>query len=345
MMLHPFYSNKGMEQIVIIEPIEENRGKSVSKIIRHKPNHCRFPVTGLPWTVIETPEVVISEQSRSLMGANMQLFEFEVKQEASILFRLTKPTTFLFFHLCGEIEYFTYQGEKLTKMRKPTFYLTYGPAVRYKMKLENGHHAILGIALEQLWSFTTEESPSIFDELYNAWLTSSNTPIILPHKRIIKEVWSILGRLRMTVVRNMEDHIGILKQISTCLTTYHKYIVEDYKNTNRPEEIIGENIKLYLHNHYMFEDECRLTTIQIKLKLTEWQLRKISKNIFGCSIGQYLNNLRLEKSIQFLLETDLTVNEITVRIGFTSPTTFSNYFRNKTGYSPTTFRKKSKKSY
>jgi len=341
-MLHPFYSNKGMEQIVIIEPTEENCGKSVPKIIRHKPNSCRFPMTGLPWTIIETPKVIISEQSRSLMGANMQLFEFEVKQEASILFRLTKPTTFLFFHLCGEIEYFNNQGEKITKMHKPKFYLTYGPAVRYKMKLENGHHAILGIALEQLWSFSMEEPLSIFDELYNAWLTSSNTPIILPHKRLTKEVWNILGRLRMTVVKNMEDHIGILKQISTCLITYYKYIIKDYKNAKRAEETIGENIKLYLHTHYMFDEECRLNIIQRKFKLSEWQLRKISKNILGISIGQYLNNLRLEKSIQLLLETELTVNEITVRIGYTSPTTFSNYFRNKTGYSPTTFRKESK---
>ncbi|UQA74048.1 helix-turn-helix transcriptional regulator [Sphingobacterium siyangense] len=328
-----------MEQIVIIEPTEEKCGKSVPKIIRHKPNNCRFPMTGLPWTIIETPKVIISEQSRSLMGANMQLFEFEVKQEASILFRLTKPTTFLFFHLCGEIEYFNNQGEKLTKMRKPTFYLTYGPAARYNMKLENGHHAILGIALEQLWSFSMEEPLSIFDELYNAWLTRSNTPIILPHKKITKEIWSILGGLRLTVVKNMEDHIGILQQISTCLTTYHKYIIEDHRNTNRAEETIGNNIKLYLYNHYMFDEECRLTIIQRKFKLSEWQLRKITKNILGCSIGQYLNNLRLEKSIQLLLETDLPVNEITVQVGYTSPTAFCNYFRNKTGLSPTLYRK------
>lgn len=333
-----------MEQIVIIEPIEEDHGISVSQIIRRKPNHCKFPVTGLPWAITEFPMVAISEQSRSLMGANLQLFEFDVKKEASILLRLTKPTAFLFFHLCGEIEYFSEHGAELTKMRTPTFYLTYGPAVRYKMKLTNGHHAILGIALEQLWSFTTDESPSIFDELYSAWLTNSNTPIILPHKKITKEVWSILGKLRLTVVKNIEDHIGMLKLISLCLTTYHKYIIDDNRKKIREEETIADTIKKYLNDHYMFEDECRLTTIQKKFKISEWRLRKITKNIFGSSIGQYLNNLRLEKSIQLLLETDLTVNEITVRIGYTSPTTFSNIFRNKTGYSPTTFRKKSKKA-
>jgi len=118
-------------------------------------------------------------------------------------------------------------------------------------------------------SFTTEESPSIFDELYNVRLISSNTPIILPHIGITKEVWSILGRLRMKVVKNMEDHIDILKQISTCLITYHKYIIEDYKNTKRAEETIRENIKLYLHNHYMFGEECRLTIIQRKFKLKQ----------------------------------------------------------------------------
>lgn len=328
-----------MEQIVIIEQFEEDLVGSVSKIIRHKPSHCKFPVTGLPWTITESYKVTVSEQSRSLMGANMQIFEFDVNEEASIRFRLTKPSTFLFFHLCGEIEYFNNQGGQLAKMQKPTFYLTYGPAVRYQMKLGTGHHAILGIALEQLWSFDTDETFPIFDELHNAWVTSSNTPIILPHKRITKEVWRILGRLRMTVVKNMEDHIGILTQISSCLTTYYKYIIDDYKNNIKIEETIGENIKRYLYNHYMFEDECRLTTIQRKFKLSIWQLRKISKNVLGGSIGQYLNNIRLERSIQLLLETDLTVNEITVQVGFTSPTAFSNYFKNRTGLSPTLFRK------
>jgi len=78
-----------MEQIVIIEPNEEELGKSISQIVRLKPNHCKFPVTGLPWHVTQYPEAVISEQSRGLMGANMQLFEFYAKKNISLSFRKT----------------------------------------------------------------------------------------------------------------------------------------------------------------------------------------------------------------------------------------------------------------
>ncbi|WP_333889341.1 AraC family transcriptional regulator [Sphingobacterium siyangense] len=331
-----------MNEIVIIESCEEEIYES--KITKHKPQHCKFPVLRLPWYVFQHTEVIISKQSRNLMGANMQLFEFDAKKAAVINFKIVKASTFLFFHLRGNAAYYINKNILITKMAKPTFYLTYSPEIQFKMKISRGHHAILAIALEEIWSFTTDELSPIFDDFYASMLNGSDQPIVLPHKRITKEVWSILGRLRLTAVRNIEDNIGLLKQISLCLSTYYRYVVEDNKNNPESEEIIGERIRRYLQDHYMFEDECRLNIIQRKFNLSEWQLRKIAKNVFGSSIGQYLNNLRLEKSIQLLLETDLTVNEITVRIGYTSPTTFSNYFRNKTGYSPTTFRKKSKKA-
>lgn len=333
---------KVMEEVVIIDSCDKEIYDS--KVVRQKPHHCKFPVLGLPWYVSQNSEVIISKQSRNLMGANMQLFEFEATKTTVVNFKILRPSTFLFFHLCGKTTYYIQENILITKMTKPTFYLTYSPEIQFKMEISRGHHAILAIALEQIWSSTTEELSNVFDNFYASWLDSSDKPIVLPHKKITKEVWSILAKLRLTAVRNIEDNIGLLKQISLCLSVYHRSVIKDNKNNLGSSEIIGESIRKYLQDHYMVEDECRLTTIQTKFKLTEWQLRKISKNILGNSIGQYLNNLRLEKSIQLLLETNLTVNEITVQVGYTSPTTFSNYFRNKTGYSPTAFRMKSKKA-
>lgn len=335
LMLHP--NLRIMKEVVIIESCEEEINNI--KIVRHKPDHCKFPVLGLPWRVSAHPNVIVSMQSRNLMGANMQLFEFEVKRLTSLSFRIIKPTTFLFFHLRGNITYFSEQGQQITKMEHPAFHLSYGPPLKYTMKLDKGHHSILGIALEQVWTFTSEESLPIFEDLYNNWSNGSKHPIILPHKKISKEVWRILADLRLTVVKNLEDNINILKLISKCFSTYYEFIIEDHKNKVTNESIIGIEIIQYLEQHFMFDEDCRLSTIRKRFKLSEWELRKISKDSLGCTVGKFVNTLRIRASVQLLIDTELTINEITVRIGFSSPTTFSNYFKSKTGQSPTSFRK------
>lgn len=331
-----------MEEVLIIEPIQELLGNSTFALVRHKPGHCRFPVMGIPWLVTEFPELIISKQTRFLLGANMQLFEFDVKKDSSLMFRIIKPTAFLFFHLKGNITYLSSHGEVLTVTDEPTYYLTFGPAVNYRMDLTNGHHAILGVALDPLWSFSTDESFPAFDDLFAAWHTNSNTPVILPQKQITKEVRQILAGLRYIVVKNIKDNIDILTQVSNCLSKYHETILADGINSKIRPEAIGKSLREYLLNNFMFEEECRLSNLREKFGLTEWDLRMISKESFGCSIGQYINKLRMDKSIQLLIETNLTINEITVQIGFSSPTNFTNIFRKKTGVSPTLFRKQMK---
>ena len=331
-----------MEEVVIIESIQELLGNSTSALVRHKPEHCEFPVMGIPWHLTEFQNIIISKQTKKLIGANIQLFEFDVKEACALNFKIIKPTAFLFFHLRGSITYLSREGKVLSVMEEPTFYLTYGPAQEYRMVLKNGHHAILGIALDLIWSYNPDESFPAFDELNSAWHNNSNVPINLPQKIITKEVWQILARLRYTVVRNIKDNIGILTQISNCLSTYHVMLEADFNNPKIPKETIGENIRTYLLNNFMYEEECRLNKIREKFELTEWELRQISKDTFGCTIGQFINQLRMDKSFQLLIESNLTINEITVKIGFSSPTNFTNIFRKKTGLSPTLFRKQMK---
>lgn len=332
-----------MEEVVFIESCQGQNIRVETKIVRLRPDHCRYPVVGLPWQITAFSNVTFSQQSRSLLGANMQLFEFNVIKDSLLTFRITKPTTFLFFHLCGEISYFSEKGTLITRTEESVFYLAFGSSLRYTMQLSSGHHAVLGIALEKLWSFRSKKKPpevsQIFDNLYTAWINGFEMPIVLPHINITKEIWRILSDLRSKLIRNIDDNIEILTVISQCLKRYHEYVVEEYKNNKSAINSIGEGIRLYLMEHYMFEEDCRLSVIRKKFGLTEWELRKIAKEALGCTIGQYLNIIRMEKSAQLLIETKMTINEITIRVGYTSPTTFTNSFRNKMGISPTGFRK------
>ena len=69
-------------------------------------------------------------------------------------------------------------------------------------------------------------------------------------------------------------------------------------------------------------------------------LRKAFKEVMGVAPGQYHLNLKIDKAIQMLGETSLSVSEIAYQTGFESLFYFSRIFRKKTALSPTEFRAK-----
>lgn len=70
-------------------------------------------------------------------------------------------------------------------------------------------------------------------------------------------------------------------------------------------------------------------------------LRKAFKDVMGVAPGQYHLNLKIEKAIQMLEATTLSVSEIAYQTGFESPFYFSRIFRKKMAMSPSEFRIKS----
>lgn len=75
-----------------------------------------------------------------------------------------------------------------------------------------------------------------------------------------------------------------------------------------------------------------------QIGISRVQLYRKVKTLLNCSVNDYLMNRRLKKS-QFLLQQDLTINEIAYQTGFSSPTYFATLFKNKFGVSPSVFRK------
>jgi AraC-like DNA-binding protein len=59
----------------------------------------------------------------------------------------------------------------------------------------------------------------------------------------------------------------------------------------------------------------------------------------GKNYGEYLNDLRIDESIRLLLETELGVVAIAVKVGFRSPRTFNHAFIQSTGRTPRDVRK------
>ena len=68
-------------------------------------------------------------------------------------------------------------------------------------------------------------------------------------------------------------------------------------------------------------------------------MRKIFREYTGIGISDYVTNIKMEKAMQLLRETDTNVQEIVTAIGNTDASAFIRLFKKKTGMTPGQYRK------
>jgi transcriptional regulator GlxA family with amidase domain len=68
------------------------------------------------------------------------------------------------------------------------------------------------------------------------------------------------------------------------------------------------------------------------------KFRKLFKEVTGTSPNQYHLDLRLDKARELILSTNLTINEVAFKTGFSSIFYFSRLFKKKNGMSPKEYR-------
>jgi transcriptional regulator GlxA family with amidase domain len=68
-------------------------------------------------------------------------------------------------------------------------------------------------------------------------------------------------------------------------------------------------------------------------------LARAFRQAFGCTVGEYVRNLRIEHAAQQLAQTERSLAEIALEAGFSDQSHFSNLFRRHTGLSPFKYRR------
>jgi len=79
-----------------------------------------------------------------------------------------------------------------------------------------------------------------------------------------------------------------------------------------------------------------------KLGVSQPYLYKVFRDEIGCSPKQYICQCRLAQAKKQLSETDFSISEIALSVGYPNVLEFSKFFSSKTELSPTEFRKRTK---
>lgn len=115
-------------------------------------------------------------------------------------------------------------------------------------------------------------------------------------------------------------------------------IGQEFADHERKQKI-RQAIK-YVQNNFREPINMAMVSNYVSMNYSLFSL--LFKQYTGSNFVGYLQNLRIEEAKRLLTETDMRVNEISIRAGFVGEKHFLKVFKTATGFSPTEWRKVSR---
>ena len=127
-----------------------------------------------------------------------------------------------------------------------------------------------------------------------------------------------------------------IQSVSNIASMLAKYIL--LENMLKPK--VNSNLEKAIDfiNKNLDED-LSIRNISQSIHISQSVLYKLFQECFNCTVGEYINTKRIEKSIELMKNTELSIEEISLSVGFASATYYGRIFKNKKGITPLKFRK------
>ena len=167
------------------------------------------------------------------------------------------------------------------------------------------------------------------------------TPPVLHPAEHPREVAKLFQIIRLcTIDRPHLDALIPLELASFLLEAYGTSLKEPIQNEPHAIEHGDDRISSvaeYLSIHYDQNDSVK--ALSQMCHLSESQLTRRFIKLFGLSPIAYKNKIRCHVGCELLYHTDLSLEEISLRLGFTSYTDFYRMFKKNFSLSPSEYRK------
>jgi AraC family transcriptional regulator, melibiose operon regulatory protein len=111
------------------------------------------------------------------------------------------------------------------------------------------------------------------------------------------------------------------------------------KETKKFEELNVRRIKQilsYVENNYTVKIE--LEDIARHINLCKSECCRLFKRYMGISLFEYIIEYRIEKSLLYITDSDISITETALSVGFSDPNYYSKVFHKLKGCSPTKYR-------
>ena len=158
-----------------------------------------------------------------------------------------------------------------------------------------------------------------------------------------------IGRwMYLKKTRQMKGDVGEFLQ-----TVLHSLNTEEDKTgqteNKEPQQVLNEADQVFLdkmdrliHENWSHA-ELSAKFLTDHLAMSRASLYNKVKTLTGMGVNDYINRIRIERSVHLLTTTDLSINEISHEVGFSYPRYFSTSFKQVKGMTPTKFKEENKK--
>lgn len=223
--------------------------------------------------------------------------------------------------------------------------------------------ALIGCNLEHVWEQNECKSESIHeitiqmppDLFSDGWM---NRRVMQPMKEMfenaqvgiafgMKAIMTVYDRLNSLTnsepsFHAMQTMLDILYDLATS-GDYHCLSSSHYSHTEVPVASRRiQKIKDFIDNH--FQEEIRMETLSGMVNMTPNALSRFFKQRTNRSISNYINEVRIGQATLLLVDSAMTVVEISYKCGFNSISNFNRTFKSVKGVTPTEFRESYKKN-
>jgi len=142
--------------------------------------------------------------------------------------------------------------------------------------------------------------------------------------------------------RQMKNDVG--KFLQTVLQTLDEK--EESPSTepvlDEADQAFLEKMNRLIHDN-LSNDELSAKFLTDHLAMSRASLYNKVKALTSMGVNDYINRIRIERSVHLLTTTNLSINEISYEVGFTYPRYFSTSFKQMKGMTPTQFKEESRK--
>lgn len=130
---------------------------------------------------------------------------------------------------------------------------------------------------------------------------------------------------------------GKIQSVSNIASMLVKHILLE----NMLKPAFDENIqKTVTFIHENLENDLSIHNISQSIHVSKSVLYKKFHACFHCTVSEYINSKRVEKSIELLTKTDLSIEEIAQKVGFSSTSYYTKTFKRLKGIPPLKYKKK-----
>ena len=155
---------------------------------------------------------------------------------------------------------------------------------------------------------------------------------------VSKEVVQAANDINRCRLMGINAHSYLESKIKDCLLgIFHPELLRNdekgFNHTIRDKIHDAKDIILA-----QYQDMPSLHDLASMVGTNECTLKKAFKQEFGTTVFQYLFDYRMDKAAQYLLDTDLPISDIGIRLGYDYQSHFCTAFKRKYGMTPMEFR-------